>query len=341
MTTDRVLVGDAIERLRDLPDASVDACITSPPYFLLRNYQVGGQWGLEGHVDEWVAHLRAVCGEVARVLKPTASLVLNVGDSYSRSDRFGAPAKSLLCGPERLLLGLVADGWIVRNKIVWHKTNSMPSSVRDRLTCTWEPLYLLVRSRTYHLDLDAVRVPHRSRGRASPAAARRAAAGRSRPPWAGPLAGSQHGLNRLKAHGLVGHPLGKNPGDVITSASSNYRGAHFATFPEALIAPLVRATVPERVCVGCGQPWSRPPARQLGHLATLGTLVPACRCRAAHQPGLVLDPFMGAGTVAVVAERLQRRWIGIELNPDFAELTAHRLAEARRQARTGPKTKAA
>lgn len=330
--TNQVLVGDALERLGDLPDDSIDTVITSPPYFRLRNYQVSGQLGMEESIEGWVANLRAVFRELGRVLKPSGSAWLNVGDSYSRHETSGGLPKSLLLGPERLVQALAAEGWIVRNKLAWVKRNPMPSSVGDRLTCAWEPVYLLVRERHYVFDLDAIRIPHRSPAKVSRTAAERAKGPRPAPPaWAGPLAGSQHGLDRMKAVGRQGHPLGKNPGDVITTASSNYRGAHFATFPVALVEPLLRATCPERVCSSCGRPWGRAPVAQLGRLATIGRLAPQCTCRAAVTvtPGLVLDPFMGAGTVALVAEQLGRRWLGIELNPAFARLTEDRLAEDR------------
>jgi hypothetical protein len=137
-----ILVGDARSRLTKLPAASVDCIITSPPFFRLRDYQTEGQLGLEDSVAEWVEGLRSVLLEVMRVLKPTGSVWLNLGDSYSRHDRFGAPSKSLLLGPERLALALISDGWTIRNKLVWAKTNNMPSSVGDRLTCKWEPLLL-------------------------------------------------------------------------------------------------------------------------------------------------------------------------------------------------------
>ena len=328
MKRNRVLVGDARERLQGLPPSSIDVVITSPPYFQLRNYQVEGQLGLEASVQEWVDHLVAVFDEVARVLKSSGSMWLNLGDSYARKPEHGAPPKSLLLAPERLLLALAERGWLVRNKVVWSKPNPMPASATDRLTCSWEPLYLLVRGPRYFFDLDSIRLAHRSQG----AALRRGAApARTRPPaWSGPLAGSQDGLGRLKAQGLSGHPLGKNPGDVWTIATAGYRGAHFATFPEALVERPLLASCPARVCARCGQAWAREPVqRSLGHLALLGQLVPNCTCRAAARSGLVLDPFMGAGTVAVVAERLERDWLGIELNPDFAALTYQRLGQAR------------
>ena len=132
----QILLGDALERLRELASGSVDTVVTSPPYFLLRNYGVDGQLGAEQTVAQWVAGLRAVMGEVARVLKRDGSVWLNLGDTYSRHDKHGAPPKSLLLGPERLLVGLIEDGWVVRNKLVWAKPNPMPASVRDRLSCT-------------------------------------------------------------------------------------------------------------------------------------------------------------------------------------------------------------
>jgi len=303
-----ILIGDASARLRELPGSSVDCVITSPPYFQLRNYQTSGQIGLEPHVDGWVTALRRVFAEAARVLKPTGALWLNLGDSFSRHQRYGASPKSLLLAPERLLLALAADGWIVRNKVIWSKTNPLPSSVTDRLTLTYEVVYLLTRSPRYYFDLDAIREPHRS-----------SAAKRARPPlnltpdWAGPLAATLGGLRRARSARTPGHPLGKNPGDVWQIATHGYRGAHFATFPEALVLRPILATCPMNVCTACGQPW-RSKARPL---------VP-CGCGALTKPGVVLDPFFGSGTVGVAAQKLGRDWIGIELNPAYV-----RLAEAR------------
>lgn len=335
-----VLVGDALGRLRQLPTGSVDVVVTSPPYFLLRNYQVAGQLGLEFSVQEWVAKLAAVFDEVARALKPEGSLWLNLGDSYARKFEHGAPPKSLVLAPERLLLKLLEDGWVVRNKVVWAKPNPLPASVQDRLTCSWEPLYFLVRSRHYFFDLDGIRVPHRSRRSGQ---SRQPPRVRTRPPaWSGPLAGTQAGLERLRARGVSGHPLGKNPGDVWTIATAGYRGAHFATFPPALVERPLLATCPERVCQVCGTAWRRQGVSQsLGHLVVLGAIAPNCRCRAGSAPGLVLDPFMGAGTVAVVAERLGRDWLGIELNPAFVALTNQRLQAVREQETNHGQTAAA
>ncbi|MBV9823350.1 MAG: site-specific DNA-methyltransferase [Actinobacteria bacterium] len=308
--------------------------LTSPPYFLLRDYQVSGQLGLEPHVDQWVANLRAVARELHRVLLPTGSLWLNLGDTYATHPRQGAARKSLLLGPERLALALLADGWLLRNKIVWAKSNPMPSSVGDRLTCTWEALYVFTRQPRYFFDLDAIRTPHtsRHRGRLRPDFQRS-----PREAWRGPNGDDASGLDLLKAQGIVGHPLGKNPGDVWRLASSNYRGAHHATFPLTLAHRAIQAGSPEARCTRCRAPWQRRLLRPIGGTAVRGALGPTCDCQTTSEPAVVLDPFFGAGTTAVAAEQLGRDWLGIELNPDFAELAQQRIQAAR----AGPAKQAA
>ena len=323
-----ILNGDVRSILPTLPEDSVDCVITSPPYFQLRNYSHPDQIGLEQTVEDWVAEIIWVTDELARVLKPTGSMWLNLGDAYSRHQRAGSPPKGLLLGPERVAIELNSRGWTIRNKVIWAKTNPMPASVRDRLTCTWEVIYFATRSRHYHFDLDSIRTPHRSR---RPAQRRRPRA-RTRPAWAGPLAGNNSGLDRMKAAGHPGHPLGKNPGDVWTLPTANYRDAHFATFPRRLIERPLLATCPQRVCVSCGLPWRRKPHRQLGELAVTGSLTPTCDCTADHQPGLVLDPFLGSGTVALAAAAHDRDWLGIELNPAYVTLATNRLTSDERRA---------
>lgn len=331
LARNQVLVGDAKELLAQLPARSVDCVVTSPPYFLLRDYQVGGQIGLEDSVGDWVDALRLVMRGLLRVLKPTGTLWLNLGDTYSRHQRYGAPPKSLLLGPERLALALVADGWVLRNKLIWAKTNPMPSSVADRLNCTWEVVYVLVRSRSYHFDLDGIRVPPVSQAPRITNAVRPKPQPSSRPEWAGPLAGSNVGLSRLKAEGRVGHPLGKNPGDVWALPASNYPGGHYATFNEQLVRRMLLAGCPKRVCQACGKPWQRASTRAVGALAVRGELAPSCFCSRASEPGLVLDPFFGVGMVGLVAEVLGRDWLGIELNPGFADVARKRIEAARRK----------
>lgn len=331
-----ILTGDALTRLGDLPESSIDCVITSPPYFRLRDYGHAGQLGLESEPGEYVEQVLAVMRQVARVLVPTGTAWLNLGDTYSTHPSEGAPRKSLIGIPERVLLELIADGWSVRNKLIWAKTNPIPSSVRDRLSCTYEVVYLLTRGPDYFFDLDAIRQEHRSRLSRRPA--KRSDRGRSRPParrdpgrpaWRGPNASSNSGLTTLRDQGLPGHPLGKNPGDVWQLATSRYRGAHFATYPEHLVARMLRAGCPEARCTACRMPHRRM-LQRLGQTAIRLALVPTCGCAAASEPGLVLDPFLGSGTTAVVAEELQRDWLGIELSPVYVALARQRLTEARR-----------
>ena len=319
-----LLLGDALQRLCSLPENSVDSIVTSPPYFRLRNYGADGQIGLEDHAEQWAEDLRELLCEIARVLVPTGTVWLNLGDSYSTHTREGAPRKSLLFGPERLALKLVEDGWIIRNKIVWAKTNTIPSSVRDRLATKHEVIYLLARQPKYFFDLDAIREPHKT-GRTKPRAIPKR---QGRPEWLGPNSDSDRGLDVLRAAGIQGHPLGKNPADFWQLAVSSYRGAHFATYPVTLAERMVMAGTPEARCTVCMAPYTRP-LRRLGAVATRLALQASCDCAAPHEPGLVLDPFMGSGTTAIAAEKLGRDWLGIELNPEYIGLAEERIQTER------------
>jgi DNA modification methylase len=328
---DRILVGDAVTRLAGLPERSVDCVVTSPPYYALRDYEVDGQIGHEPSIHAWVDSLLGVTEQVARVLKTRGTFWLNVADSYSRHRDDGAPPKAMLLGPERLLLALNDQGWIVRSKIVWHKPHPMPDPARDRFTGSWEPLYLLTRSRHYYFDLDAIRVAHvtpRRRPR-SPRGPEPRGPGRNIPRWAGPRAGDQSGLERYKALGMPGHPFGKNPGDVWTVRQSSIRGVHHATFPQALVERPILAGCPQHTCRACGHAWQRP--RPPAHATTPPDPQPVCGCNEGPIPGLVLDPFMGSGTTAIVAEQHHRSWLGIELNPAFASVAEARIAAARQE----------
>jgi site-specific DNA-methyltransferase (adenine-specific) len=319
----RIHVGDAHMMLQRLPAASVDCVVTSPPYFRLRNYQHQKQIGLEPRVDDWVANLRHVLTGIGRVLTPSGTVWLNLGDSYS-SGKQGAARKSLLLGPERLALGLIQDGWIIRNKIIWAKRNPMPSAINDRLTCSWEVIYLLTRGPRYFFDLDAIRVPHTSK---KPATHR--PRGWSVPSEWRVTPTTNSGLDALAAEGRAGHPLGKNPGDVWHLSTASYRGAHHAVFPVSLAERPILAGSPERRCMLCRLPWQRARYRQLGQLAVRGDLRPTCACGGNSEPGVVLDPFIGSGTTAIAAERHGRNWIGIEVNPRFARLAEQRVRAAR------------
>ena len=292
----KILVGDVRKVLDTLPEASIDTVVTSPPYFRLRDYGHEQQIGLERSVDQWVDELRLVACGLRRVLKPTGSFWLNLGDTFSRHPMDGATPKSLVLAPERLALALVADGWVLRNKVIWAKTNPMPTSVKDRLSCTWEVVYFFVREQHYNFDLDAIRVPHTSSKARSKRAASKttgnAKAWSVPEAWRGPSSGSNGGLDRLKSMGLPGHPLGKNPGDVWHIATAGYRGAHHAVYPIALAERPILATCPP--------------------------------------DGVVLDPFMGSGTTAIAAERHGRQWVGIEVNAETARLAEMRTFDERK-----------
>lgn len=340
MTTPRntVLTGDAATRLAELDDASIDCVITSPPYFRLRNYQHDGQLGLEATVTAWVENLRPVMTELARVLVPTGTLWLNLGDTYSTHTTQGAPTKSLLLGPERLALALIEDGWTIRNKIIWAKTNPIPSSVSDRLSTTHEVIYLLTRHHRYYFDLNAIRQPPKIAPSRPPRQPRRPS--RGAPPghgrgsrggagvlrqWLGPNTDTDNGLIEMKRRGLTSHPLGKNPGDVWALATSRYTGQHFATYPQQLAERMLLAGCPERRCRSCRAPHHRP-VRRLGATAIRQALRPTCDCHGDTEPGIVLDPFIGSGTTGVVAKQHHRDWLGIELNPDFAQRAEQRIS---------------
>lgn len=324
MTRRHIIVGDAWHEIRRLEASSVDMVLTSPPYYQLRNYAVAGQLGHEPTVTEWVDRLRVLADDLKRVLAPTGTLWLNLGDCYASHPRQGAPRKSLLLGPERVALALVNGGWRLRNKIIWQKTNPMPHSVSDRLTCTWEVIYVFSQQDHYYFDLDAIRVAHRSRAR--PRSGARVTT--TREPWRGPNSTGVSGLVKLQQVGQPGHPLGKNPGDVLQLASSSYRGGHHATYPVGLVNFALRAGCPEWRCRQCHAPYRRPNQRRLPGAASPSPL-PTCHCQAAAEPGLVLDPFLGAGTTALGAEALHRDWLGIELSADFAAEARARLREHR------------
>jgi DNA modification methylase len=326
MNRNQILIGDALAHMTALPDSSVDCVVTSPPYYSLRNYDAKGQLGLEATIDEWVDNLAAISAQAARVLVPTGTFWLNVGDTYAVHPRQGAPRKNLLMAPERLALQLQRDGWIIRNKIVWTKPNPVPTSVTDRLNTTYELIYVLARQPRYFFDLNAIREPHRTAAK-TPAAAQRGAPAREA--WRGPTGMTAIGLASIKAQGRVGHPLGKNPGDVWTITPGGYRSAHHATFPVALAERMVSAGCPEARCTRCRLPWRRPLIRALGQTATPTALAPTCDCQAPSEPGLVCDPFIGSGTTAVAAEKLGRDWMGIELNPEFAAAARSRIESAR------------
>jgi site-specific DNA-methyltransferase (cytosine-N4-specific) len=256
-----IVVGDSRAALRHVPADCVRCCVTSPPYWSLRDYQIPGQIGLEAQLADYFDSLVAVFEEVRRVLTPDGTLWLNIGDSYTSGGRTwrapdrknpvramsvrpptpdGLKPKDLIGVPWRLAFALQAAGWYLRADIIWNKPNCQPESVKDRPTRSHEMLFLFSKSEQYHYDPAAVRGPN-----------------------------------------------GRNLRTVWDIPTQPYKEAHFATFPPALVEP----------CVALGS-----------------------------EPGdLVLDPFLGSGTTAEVALKMGRRFLGIELNPEYVEIARRRL----------------
>jgi DNA modification methylase len=368
-------LGDALEVLPTLPAESVHCAVTSPPYFGLRDYGVDGQIGLEPTPDAYVARMVEVFREVRRVLRPDGTLWLNLGDSFStgsggdrnigpkaggaatRKARARRPIKANGLGPKQLLgipwrvaFALQADGWIVRSDIIWAKPNPMPESVRDRPTKSHEYLFLLSKSPKYFYDAEAVRE--------GSAVHHRKASGYKSPE----LQGCYDGRRGLGFATRDITTVGRNRRSVWTVATRPYKGAHFATFPEALITPCVLAgTSQAGCCARCGTPhervtekvgevrtrWSAANAlssevggthRNRTHqnvTATVG-FRPACSCKrpGAPVPCTVMDIFSGAGTTGVVAVKHGRSYLGIELNEAYLEMSRARIATVPTPTRT-------
>lgn len=284
---DRLFIGDALEALKQIPSETVDTCVTSPPYYGLRDYGADGQIGLEKTPDEYIDRLVDVFHEVKRTLKKDGTLWIVISDSYAGSGKgaAGIKAKDLIGIPWMLAFALRADGWYLRSDIIWHKPNVMPESVKDRCTRTYEHVFMLAKSRRYYYDADAVLVPAHYDGRTetlnkgSSKYADRIVPGKT--PQSQHTAGKPHQRWRFKDGKAV-----KNRRDLWTVNTKPYKGAHFATFPPELIEP----------CILAGS----------------------------RAGGTVLDPFLGSGTTAEVAHRLGRECIGIELNPDYKTLIIQR-----------------
>jgi site-specific DNA-methyltransferase (adenine-specific) len=321
-----VLIGDVRVRLRDVPDESVHCVVTSPPYFSQRDYGMPEQIGLEKTSAEYVAQLVAVFREVKRVLRHDGTLWLNLGDkyasqggarSYGSSDgavrRADAPErraptlprKNLYGIPWRVAFALQDDGWLLRQDIIWHKSDAMPESVTDRCSSAHEYVFLLARGFDYFFDADAI---------AEPASGTSGGAcfGKQQHDAAGSGAQSRR-YDRPEYET-------RNKRSVWTMPTSKFGGAHFATFPPALVEPCVRAGTSERgCCAGCGEP------------IRSGGVKRWCTCGSEDvAPSVVLDPFGGSGTVAAVCDLLGgRRTILCELNPEYAAMIPERVRDVR------------
>lgn len=311
-----IVVGDCRDSMRAMPACSVHTCVTSPPYFGLRDYGVDGQIGLEGSRDAFLVALLEVFREVRRVLRDDGTLWVNMGDSYagswgaqghresntnqSRSRRnqiqnhpkrasktgsvagTGCKPKDLMGIPWRLAFALQDDGWYLRQDIIWSKPSPMPESVTDRCTKAHEYLFLLSKQRRYYWDRNAMQ---------------ESADCPEGPRNTGPyvVAGEREGCN-ANIGGSV-HKIGprptRNKRSVWTVSSQPFREAHFATYPPKLIEPCILAGCPKG--------------------------------------GVVLDPFGGAGTTGLVAARHGRQALLCELNPEYAALAQRRIADEWRE----------
>ena len=311
----RILHGDCIQMMKTLPDGCVNTCITSPPYFGLRDYKGGtAEIGCESSPEEYVRKIVDVFREVYRILRDDGTLWLNLGDSYAsngcyinswlqkehnkgkkhlhtnnheryedrkafRGGEYGIKSKDLMGIPWRVALALQQDGWYLRQDIIWHKPNPMPESVEDRCTKAHEYIFLLTKNPKYYYDFDAVKEPV-----AQSTVSRLAQKNLPNQIGSTRVPGKTNG--NMKA---VGNSEKRNRRSVWTVNVKGYKGAHFATFPKELIEPCVLAGCP----VG----------------------------------GVVFDPFTGSGTTAVVALNNLRNFVGTELNSDYVCLAESRISE--------------
>jgi DNA modification methylase len=266
-----ILVGDAVERLQTIGGGSARTCVTSPPYFGLRDYGHDGQIGLESSIEAYVTALVAVFSEVRRVLADDGTLWVNLGDSYGKN-------KQLLGIPWRVAFALQSDGWYLRSEVIWHKPNPMPESVIDRPTKAHETIFLLAKNEQYFYDVDAIKEP------AIWASDGRAGLGRLN------YRGKRQGQEGTGQEAFVSIKEFRNKRSVWSVPVKAYKGAHFATYPPALIEP----------CVLAGS----------------------------QEGDVVLDPFSGSGTTGEVALLHNRNYVGTELNPDYADISVDRITNA-------------
>lgn len=355
MERNKIYQGDCLELLRLIPDNSIDSCITSPPYYGLRDYGMNGQLGLEETPESFVQKLVDVFREVRRVLKPTGTCWINIGDSYAqvaktrtseqairKSNLKGSKDNQIACKdqinkitgnlkqkdligvPWMLAFALRNDGWYLRQDIIWSKPNPMPESVTDRCTKSHEYIFLLTKSSQYYFDHNAIktqikdssvqrlsqdienqngsnRVPFKTNGPMKAVIPGRIP--RKGVDNKGGNQGSKEGIPSMAIHGrgvkghsgnfdqegnLIGDGMA-NKRSVWNVATKPFKEAHFATFPEELIVDMIKSgSSITGCCSNCGSPFDNPP----------------CNCQASIIPSVILDPFMGAGTTALVSRKL-------------------------------------
>lgn len=307
--------GDALEVAKTLPNGSADCIVTSPPYFGLRDYGEPGQYGLEDSPAQYVENMRALFAELRRVLADDGTLWLNLGDTYTSQPGWGRGGSSQLLGrkhaperdtvahrrglapknllgiPWRVAFALQDDGWILRNAIIWHKPNAMPESVTDRLAGRYEHVFMFSKSPRYWFGLDPIRVPCNTLDPTDPSYRANGKSDRRRKDHAVPP--GQNPQTNMVATGtrhVAAAVAGRNPGDVWEIATQPFPGAHFATMPPVLAQRCIAA--------GC------------------------------KPGGTVLDPFSGSGTTGMAAQNLGRKYIGIDLNAEYLELSLRTRLQA-------------
>ena len=228
-----IIQGDCREKLKELPDESIDCIVTSPPYWGLRDYGVDNQLGTEKKLTDYVNNLADVFDECKRVLKKTGTAWLNIGDSYAQKD---LKAKDLCLIPFRVALELQQRGWYVRSDIIWAKPNPMPESVRDSPTKSHEHIFLLSKSKNYYYDIDAIKEPVVESSKKL----------QMLPGVGGKKYGNSKDKHHLTKSGLkVKNRMVRNKRDVWTITTKPYKEAHFATFPKDLIEPCIKAGCPK------------------------------------------------------------------------------------------------
>ena len=317
MKLNHIYQGDVIDRLKDLNDGSVQCVVTSPPYWGLRDYGVDNQLGLEETPEEFVENLVKVFREVRRVLKNDGTVWLNLGDSYSGSGKGtagnlgkkynerhlehktggiipkGLKPKDLVGIPWRVAFALQSDGWYLRQDIIWHKPNPMPESVTDRCTKAHEYIFLLSKSAKYFYDADAISEKAKYYNITGMDATGYKDAysfnGKHKNLMdRGQNIHSMH-VKRSKGEGEPDTEGKRNKRSVWKINTKPYKEAHFAVFPEEL----------PTLCIKAGS----------------------------KESDVILDPFFGSGTTGWVAQRLGRKWIGIELNPEYIKIAKNRFIQ--------------
>jgi len=383
-----IINGEALEELKKLPSDSIDCCITSPPYWALRSYGVAGQLGLEKDFKDYINKLCDIFDEVRRILKPTGTCFVNIGDTYytkscsgfGSDNRFNKdtkasgidvankirgqgllPHKCLVQIPSRFGIEMVNRGWILRNRIIWYKPSCMPSSTKDRFTNDYEDLFFFTKYPTYFFDTQYEPLASSTIKRYQsvirngevydPNVHKTDPTGYAQSPM--------ELLTRIAKKGNDGNGRIKRAVWAINPQRSKTN--HFATFPEKLIEVPIKAGCPEFVCNKCGVPrqeiveTNNPEGitgRKGKAMVSEGGVVDTaadgitrieaghnpcvystakhvgytdCGCSSGFSPGVVLDPFMGAGTTGLVAAKQGKRYIGIELNPEYIKLAEQRI----------------